>query len=131
MVTFIYARDPAASQRFYEQALGLSLVLDQGGCRIYRVADEAFLGVCQARPGQTMLTGEGRDRGAVLTLVVADAAAVAAWGRHLATMGVRIDTPAGYNRAYDIDHLFAVDPDGYWVEIQAFRSKTWPRKRGR
>jgi catechol 2,3-dioxygenase-like lactoylglutathione lyase family enzyme len=131
MVTFIYARDPAASHRFYEDVLGLPLVLDQGGCRIYRVAAEAFLGVCKARAGQTLSAGEGRDKGAILTLVVADGAAVAAWGRHLATLGVPIDSAPRYNPDYDIDHLFARDPDGYWVEIQAFRSKSWPRKRRR
>jgi catechol 2,3-dioxygenase-like lactoylglutathione lyase family enzyme len=131
MVTFIYARNPAASHEFYERALRLPLVLDQGGCRIYRVAAEAFLGVCRARPGQTLTVGEGRDKGAVLTLVVKDAAAVEAWGRRLAQAGVQLDTPPRYSPEYDVDHLFARDPDGYWVEVQAFRSKNWPRKGAR
>ena len=49
-VTFIYASDPERSWRFYGETLGLELALDQGACRIYRVAGrEGFLGVCRAR----------------------------------------------------------------------------------
>jgi predicted enzyme related to lactoylglutathione lyase len=50
-ITFLYAEDPAASWDFYENKLGLSLVQDQGTCRIYTTApgDRAFLGVCRAR----------------------------------------------------------------------------------
>jgi len=46
-ITFLYARDLARSAAFYEDILGLPLVLDQGGCRIYRVVGESFLGICQ------------------------------------------------------------------------------------
>ena len=48
-ITFLYTDDLARSARFYEQGLGLTLALDQGGCRIYRVSGErAYIGVCQA-----------------------------------------------------------------------------------
>jgi catechol 2,3-dioxygenase-like lactoylglutathione lyase family enzyme len=42
-VTFLYVRDLEASTRFYGELLGLPLALDQGVCRIYRVAAGAFI----------------------------------------------------------------------------------------
>ena len=46
-VTFLYTPDLATTARFYEQILGLELVLDQGVCRIYRVSRDGFVGFCQ------------------------------------------------------------------------------------
>ena len=40
MVTFIYADPAEPCWRFYGEALALPLVLDQSGCRIYRVAGD-------------------------------------------------------------------------------------------
>ena len=48
-ITFLYAVDLDRSAKFYEDGLGLPLALDQGGCRIYRVAGgAAYIGICQA-----------------------------------------------------------------------------------
>ena len=42
-VTFLYCQDLAKTAQFYEEVLGLTLVLDQGSCRIYRVTGSAFV----------------------------------------------------------------------------------------
>ena len=64
MVTWVYTQDLPGTATFYAETLGLEMVLDQGSCRIYRTAAEAFLGVCHARPGRHV-----EPRGVVLTLV--------------------------------------------------------------
>jgi hypothetical protein len=46
-VTFLYTNHPARSFAFYEEVMGLPLVLDQGAARIYRTGGEAFLGICE------------------------------------------------------------------------------------
>jgi len=128
MVTFIYADKPEPCWQFYGEALGLPLVLDQGGCRIYRVAGEAFLGVCRARSHDAPdPAARDRRRGTVLTLVVRDTAAVAAWGERLTAHGVALASQPTYNADDDIDHFYVRDPAGYLVEIQAFRQATWPQ----
>ncbi len=43
-VTFIYSADLERSRRFYAEVLGLEQVLDQGACRIFRVAGEGSWG---------------------------------------------------------------------------------------
>ena len=59
--TFLYTRDLAATAAFYEEVLGLELALDQGDCRIYRIAEHSFLGFCErdeapCDPGGVVLT---------------------------------------------------------------------------
>ena len=63
-VTFLYTRDLGATARFYEQVLGLDLVLDQGTCRIYRISADGFLGFCQrAEAPDRPAGGKGRFPG--------------------------------------------------------------------
>ena len=40
-IVFLATTDLAATADFYEEALGLTLALDQGICRIYEVAEKA------------------------------------------------------------------------------------------
>ncbi len=46
-VTFLYTNDTARSFAFYEDVVGLQLVLDQGSARIYRTGGDAYLGICE------------------------------------------------------------------------------------
>ena len=80
-ITFCYVQDLPTTARFYEEVLGLPLVVDQGGCRIVRVADGGYLGVCD-RPV------EPRPESVLLTLVVDD---VQGWHEHLVEAGVPVD----------------------------------------
>ena len=115
-VTFVYVSELERSRRFYEQTLQLELALDQGSCRIYRVAGEAFLGLC-ARPDAVS------PEGVILTLVTPD---VEGFYAYLAAAGVELEGPARRNPDYDIVHFFARDPDGYRVEVQRFCDPSWP-----
>ena len=65
-VTFLYTRDLEATARFYEGLIGLPLALDQGSCRIYRVAGRAYVGFCQREEAPE------RPQGVILTLVTGE-----------------------------------------------------------
>lgn len=116
-VTFLYTQDLARTARFYEDVLGLPLVLDQGACRIYRAAGDAFLGFCQRADATETPTG------VIVTLVSHD---VDGWHRHLVEQGVTIEKPPTHNAAYNIYHCFLRDPNGYLLEIQTFLDPHWP-----
>ena len=120
-VTFLYTQDLAASAHFYGELLGLPLVLDQGACRIYRVSGDAFLGVCTRR-GVAV-----QPATVIVTLVLADAAAVDARHAELAGRGVSFEKAPALNAAYNIYHCFLRDPSGYLLEIQAFLDAAWPQ----
>ncbi len=118
-VTFIYVRDIRASDAFYGDLLGLPLVLDQGACRIYRVAGDAYLGVCQQRDAAVAQA----PGSLILTLVASD---VDGWHRYLAERGVPVEQAPQYNPRFNIYHCFLRDPDGYLIEIQRFLDPEWP-----
>ena len=115
-VTFCSTRDLDAAARFYEELIGLELVLDQGKCRIWRVAGDAYQGFCARREAP-------RPDGVILTLVTRD---VDGCHARLAARGVEFEQPPRYNAEFDIYHCFIRDPDGYLVEVQRFESADWP-----
>lgn len=121
-VTFLYTADLGRAAAFYEGILGLSPALDQGVCRIYRVAPGAFVGFC----GRTEAK-RPEQAGVILTLVVDESADVDQWAVHLKTVGAPIERGPLLNERFNIYHLFLRDPDGYLIEIQAFLDPAWPR----
>jgi catechol 2,3-dioxygenase-like lactoylglutathione lyase family enzyme len=115
-ITFCDTPDLETTARFYEDTLGLPLALDQGSCRIYRVADSAYLGFCRR-------AGAARPEGVILTLVTED---VDGWHRRLTAQGVPCEKAPVFNPAYRIYQAFFRDPNGYLIEIQRFEDPRWP-----
>lgn len=113
-VTFLRTVDLERAEDFYGGLLGLERVLDQGGCRIFRVSASGFLGVCAGTP---------EPQGVIVTLVAADVRERCA---ELERRGVRFEKAVSYNAGFDITHAFLRDPDGHLVEIQRFESADWP-----
>ena len=121
-VTFLHARDLAETAVFYEQILGLKLVLDQGVCRIYASGGNAYLGFCQTL-GQHLEAPAAASH-VILTLVSPD---VDGWHDFLVGQGVSIEKPPTLNEKFNIYHCFLRDPNGYLLEIQTFLDPTWPK----
>ncbi len=118
-VTFLYTRDLGKTAAFYENIMGLSLVLDQGSCRIYRVSADGFLGFCERAetPKEPV--------GVIFTLVSTE---VDEWHTYLVEQDVAIEKPPTFYPDYNIYHCFVRDPNGYLLEIQQFLDPTWPKK---
>jgi catechol 2,3-dioxygenase-like lactoylglutathione lyase family enzyme len=116
-ITFLYTRDLAATAAFYEETLGLPLVLDQGSCRIYRVSGDAFVGFCQR------IEAPEQPAGIIFTLVTAD---VDSWYAYLQAKGIVLEKAPLVNAQYNIYHFFMRDPNGYLIEIQRFLDPDWP-----
>ncbi|GAB4398153.1 MAG: VOC family protein [Anaerolineales bacterium] len=119
-ITFLHTDNLIETAAFYEQVLGLPLVLDQGTCRIYRVAGAAFVGFC------THGVADSARAGVVLTLVTN---AVDAWYAQLLARGVVFEKPPALNARFEIYHCFLRDPNGYLLEIQQFRDPRWQMER--
>ncbi len=114
-VTFLRVADLDASQAFYQDLLGLELVLDQGACRLYAVGGGAFLGTCVGTPA---------PEGVIVTFVDRE---IERRAGELVVRGVEFEKPLAYNPTYDITHAFLRDPDGHLIEIQRFENPDWPQ----
>ena len=116
-ITFVYTEDLARSAGFYESVLGLTLAVDQGSCRIYRVLDrQAYLGLCQ-RDGAAVDASD-----IIITLVTDD---VDGWYERITSRGWECEHRPRRNDRYKIYHFFLRDPSGYLIEIQRFDSADW------
>ena len=118
-VTFLYTRDLAGTARFYEEVLGLSLVLDQGSCRIYQTSQYGYLGFCER--------ADARQQPVDIIVTLATSA-VDSWYSYLQAQGVVFEKPPTFNPEYNIYHFFLRDPNGYLLEIQQFLDPAWPEK---
>lgn len=115
-ITFIYVSDLAVADEFYGGVLGLEMVLDQGGCHIYRVTETSFLGACTIRPEKVGVAG------ALVTFVTDD---VDDWHERLLAASATILTEPAPNETYAIYNFFAEDPDGNRFEVQRFDDPAW------
>jgi len=115
-ITFFYSEDLVATAQFYEEVLGLDLVLDQGACRIYQTVAQAFLGFCQ----QEVVQPDHSD--VIFTLVTQD---VDGWFVHLRQKGITIEKTPTVNPRFNIYHFFVRDPNGYLIEVQQFLDPDW------
>ena len=115
LVTFCYGPEFDAAVHFYEELLGLELALDQGACRIYRVREGAFIGICRRDDPPD-------SDGIIITLVSDD---VDGWHARLAARGVVFEKPPTFNPKFNIYHCFLRDPNGYLIEIQRFDDPAW------
>jgi catechol 2,3-dioxygenase-like lactoylglutathione lyase family enzyme len=115
-ITFCYTRDLKKTAEFYEGVMGLPLVLDQGGCRIYKVSGGAYFGFCEREE-------VGPGKGLILTFVTED---VDRWYEKLSGQGIVFEKQPAFNPDYNIYHCFLRDPNGYLLEIQRFEDPRWP-----
>ena len=109
-ITFLPCLDLNRSEHFYQEILGLSLVLDQGKCRIYSVSAGAYIGLCQR-------TEPFSSEGCILTLVTVD---VDGWAKEIERKGWPIAVQPRDNEVFQIRQCFVRDPDEHLIEIQRF-----------
>ncbi len=116
-ISFFPTGDLDGTTAFYQDALGLPMVLDQGVCRIFRATAGAFIGFCQKAAAPT-------DPESIITLVTED---VDGWVHALRNKGVEPERGPEFNAKFDIYHAFYRDPNGYLVEIQRFEDPRWDK----
>ncbi len=114
-ITFLPSADLGRSRAFYEGVVGLELVVDQGSCLIFTVADGAFLGTCQRDVVES-------TEGVIFTFVTDD---VDGWCTRILDAGGRIESGPDHSAQYGIYHAFLRDPDGHRLEIQRFDDPDW------
>jgi predicted enzyme related to lactoylglutathione lyase len=113
-ITFLYYDDLAAACDFYAGVLGLPLVVDQGWCRIYRIAAGAFVGLVDAEHGTHK---PAQDKPVILSFVTADLDAIYA---RVQDAGATIFRPLATHERIGVRGFMALDPGGYTLEFETF-----------
>lgn len=113
-ITFFYYRDLRGAMRFYEDVLGLSLAIDQGWSKIYRICDGAHVGLVDEARGMNRWTLE---KPVQLCIRVQD---VDRWHTFLTEQTEVIDLSELFeNSDLGIRAFVFRDPEGYQIEIQS------------
>jgi predicted enzyme related to lactoylglutathione lyase len=112
-ITFLYYRDLPAAMRFYEEVLGLTLAIDQGWSKIYRITANGFVGLVDETRGSHRAHP---IKPVQLCIRVAD---VEAWRAWVASCGVDGLGALKTNRELGIKVFVFNDPEGYQIEIQS------------
>ena len=115
LITFLATGNLARTADFYEAVMGLPLVLDQGNCRIYQVANNGYIGFCEQEDPPSV-------EGVIITIVTQE---VDEYCDILRDRGVVLEKDPVFNPKYKIYHSFLRDPNGYLVEIQRFDDPRW------
>jgi len=110
-VTFLPTDDHQKSIDFYEGVLGLTLVRDQGLCRIYKTGPASYVGFCER--GYTIPT----EFRVVVTPLIDDVDGVY---ERVQAAGIVTENSPGLSEHFDVYRFFLRDPNGYLVEIQRF-----------
>jgi catechol 2,3-dioxygenase-like lactoylglutathione lyase family enzyme len=113
VISFLPTRDLDAVHEFWTR-VGAPCVLDQGGCRIYRVAAKTYYGFC------THLAVPVPADGIIACLVLDTVAEVDAAHRRFTEAGLVPDAAPREYAKFRLYHFFVPMPDGYRLEIQAF-----------
>lgn len=112
-ITFLYYRDLATATRFYEDVLGLPVVIDQGVCKIHRLAGGAHVGLVDEAHGMNRWTPA---KPVQLCLRVPD---VDAWHRYAQAHAVANLSAVFENDRIGIRAFVFDDPEGYQIEFQS------------
>jgi predicted enzyme related to lactoylglutathione lyase len=114
-ITFLYYRDIPRAQRFYEDVLGLTLTVDQGYSKIFRVSQSSYVGLVDESQG---LHRAAEQKPVTLSFVTAE---VDAWYTYLRGRGVEIVHELADGRRQPTRGFVAKDPEGYYLEFETFR----------
>lgn len=112
-ITFFYYWDLPRAMRFYEDVLGLSMVIDQGWCKIYRVCDGAHVGLVDEARGMNKWAPA---KPVQLCLRVPR---VDAWYKYAEFERLSNLSELFVNEEIGIRAFVFTDPEGYQIEIQS------------
>ncbi|MFK7868706.1 MAG: VOC family protein [Roseobacter sp.] len=112
-ITFFYVRDLPRAMQFYEDVLGLDLAIDQGWCKIYRLAGQAHVGLVDEIRGMNKWAAV---KPVQLCLRVTDVGAWYDYAKYKKLDGL---SDLFVNDEIGIKAFVFNDPEGYQIEIQS------------
>lgn len=114
-VLWLYYDDLEGAQRFYEDILGVRLVVDQGWAKVYPVTSTGFLGLVSGTRGLHPATPE---KAVTVSFLVDD---IEAWHTHMQRVpGFEFRTRGIGDESGRVRTFVGYDVEGYYLEWDAF-----------
>lgn len=113
-ITFLYYKDLAAAQEFYEDVLGLRLIVDQGFSKIYQVSPTSFVGLVDEKQGMHL---SSESKAVTLSFVTEE---IDEWYDYLLSKGVKMRRSIANSSLHPTRGFVAYDPEGYYLEFEKF-----------
>jgi predicted enzyme related to lactoylglutathione lyase len=115
-VFWLYYRDVAAAQRFYETVMGQILLVDQGFAKVYSSSGAGFVGLVDEAQGLHRFS-EAKAVNVAFATPELDA-----WYERFQANGVAIRAPLGSAEEGRVRAFVGLDPAGYFLEFNWFAS---------
>ena len=114
-VFWLYYNDLEPMERFYEELLGVDLLVDQGWAKVYEASRSGFIGLVDGARGLHSATDE---KGVTISLFTSD---VDAWFERVKELGtVELRTQEITDESGMVRVFVGYDPDGYFLEWDTF-----------
>ncbi len=113
-VFWLYYRDVAANQAFYERLLGVDLLVDQGWAKVYQASATGFIGLVDGARGLHQATDE---KGVTLSFFTED---VEAWFARAKAQALELRTSELTDESGKVQVFVAYDAEGYFLEWDTF-----------
>jgi len=114
-VFWLYYNDLESIERFYEELLGVGLLVDQGWAKVYEASRSGFIGLVDGAHGLHSATDE---KGVTISLFTSD---VDAWFERVKELGtVELRTQEITDESGMVRVFVGYDPDGYFLEWDTF-----------
>jgi len=114
LITFLYYEDLEKATKFYKDVMGLTVVIDQGFAKIFKLSENAHIGLVDGKKGSIR---PSKDKPVMVTVVVPE---VDTWYKHFKKLGVTTISEPHDENDLKLRQFMLKDPEGYIIEIQHF-----------
>lgn len=114
IITFFYYKNLDKAVEFYRDIMGFELTVDQKWSKIFKVAENAYMGCVDGSIGYHK---PSPAKPVMLTVVVDDPDA---WYSHFQKHGVKTLNEPHDDKKLNLRIFLLEDPEGYVIEIQKF-----------
>ena len=111
---YLYYKDLAKVQKFYEETLGLKRVLDYGFVSIHQISQTSFVGLVDETRGSHKAS---EPKTVTLSFITEE---VDGWYQYLREQGVGVHHPLGDASRHPTRGFVVYDPEGYFLEFETF-----------
>lgn len=114
-VTWLYFQDLQEAEHFYEEKIGLPLIVDQGWAKVYQASETGYIGLVDERRGMHSFT---EKKGTSIAFVVDNLDDWYAYTRQYAPFSQEREMYSGKEERYKA--FVGIDPGNYFLEFNRY-----------